>query len=86
MLSIECHCPSSQKYKRFVYAQGVSLIFTANPSARYNLVATVADAGFPSRGRGWGAVPKGGGVNLLFWSVFHKNCMKMKNWTGAVSS
>ena len=46
MLSIECHCPSSQKYKRFVYAQGVSLIFTANPSARCILVAPVENPGF----------------------------------------
>ena len=32
--------------------------------------------------RGWGANPKGGDANLLFWLNFRNNCMKIKqNWT-----
>ena len=41
---------------------------------------SVADPGFPRRG---GANPKVWDANLLFWSMFPKNCMKIKKkWIG----
>ena len=38
---------------------------------------SVADPGFPRRGRG--ANPKrGGGTNLSFWLIIPENCMEIK--------
>ena len=38
---------------------------------------------FPGEGQWGGANLKCGGINLLFWLIFPKNCMKVKKWKGA---